>query len=250
VVLIDDAEGSQFDAAMLALKQGVDLPDGLVCVALAGKRHRGQRARPWTALRGNLHLTAHYRIDAPAPHVETGLTLLPAIASASAIAEATNGRAPVGIKWVNDILIRDRKVSGVLTATHVQGERVERAIFGIGINVAVAPSIEPTPFVPAAGSLAEYDVSVPTVLTALIGQLDSLVAQLKEGGSTGLFPRYRARADFIGREVSIWPENCDDWRSARPLLSGRVIDLLPDLSLVIEGQPQPVRRGRMAYQLG
>jgi biotin-(acetyl-CoA carboxylase) ligase len=194
-------------------------------------------------------LTAHYRIDAPATHVETGLTLLPAIASASAIAEATHGRAPVGIKWVNDILIRDRKVSGVLTSTHVQGERVERAIFGIGINVAVAPSIEPTPFVPAAGSLAEYNVSVPTVLDALIGQLDSLVAQLKEGGSSSLFPRYRALADFIDREVSIWPESCDDWRSARPLLSGRVIDLLPDLSLVIEGQADPIRKGRMAYQL-
>ncbi len=247
VVVIDVASASQFDAAMAALKAGGGLPDGLICIALEGARFRGQHNRPWTALRGNLHLTAHYRIDAPASLVETGLTLLPAIASARAIREASDLRAQPRIKWINDILLGGKKVSGVLTATHVQGPMVERAVFGIGINVACAPAIEPTPFVLMPGSLADYGISLSRILEALIGELDAAVATLRTTGSAALYKEYRDMADFIGRTVCIWPEHCEDWRTAKPLLQGQVRDLLPDLSLDIEGNKFPVRKGRMAY---
>ena len=247
MVLIDMADASQFDAAMAALKSGVDLPDGLVCLALEGARHRGQRNRPWTALRGNVHFTAHYRVDAPGEQVETGLTMLPAVAAARAIREAIGGRARPGIKWVNDILLDGRKVSGVLTATHVQGATVERAVFGIGVNVARAPEIEPTPFVPSAGSLADYGVSAATVFSALIGEMDAGLAILRTVGSKPLYENYRDMADFIGREITIWPEHCEDWRTSEPLFSGQIRSLREDLSLEIEGLDEPVRKGRLAY---
>ena len=247
VVVIDVASTSQFDAAMAALKAGGGLPDGLLCIALAGARFRGQHNRPWTALRGNLHLTAHYRVDASASLVETGLTLLPAIASARSIREASDMRARPRIKWINDILLGGKKVSGVLTATHVQGHTVERAVFGIGINVACAPAIEPTPFVLMPGSLSDYGISLGKIFQSMMGELDSVVATLRTAGSAALYEEYREMADFIGRTVCIWPEHCEDWRTAKPLLQGQVRDLLPDLSLDIEGCEYPVRKGRMAY---
>lgn len=247
MILIDRAGASQFDAAMEALKQGRPLPDGLVCVALEGARFRGQRNRPWSAVRGNLHLTAHYRIDEPAIRVETGLTMLPAVASAQAIIAASEQRACPRIKWVNDILLDGKKVSGVLTATHVQGATVERAVFGLGVNVARAPDIEPTPFVPAAGSLADFSLSLRRVFDAVVHELDHGVERLCAGGSPALFPVYHALADFIGREVCIWPEQSEDWRQAKPLLRGQVHALRPDLSLEISGEQEPVRSGRMSY---
>ena len=247
IVLVDHAASSQFDVALAALGRGLDLPDGLICLALEGARHRGQRSRPWSALRGNLHLTAHYRVDRGALSVESGLTMLPAVASARAIRTASDGRAAPGIKWVNDILLDGQKVSGVLTATHVQGATVERVLFGIGINVECAPDIEPTPFVPAAGSLSKYGISLSRVFNAVVEELDAGMEALRAEGSSALFDAYRDMADFIGRTVCIWPETCDDWNTAKPILTGPVRALLPDLSLQIEGQATPIRKGRMSY---
>jgi biotin-[acetyl-CoA-carboxylase] ligase BirA-like protein len=247
LLLMDTASASQFDAAMAALKKGDLLPDGLICIALEGTRFRGQRNRPWMALRGNLHLTAHYRVDSPAAQVETGLTMLPAVASARAIRTASNGRARAGIKWVNDILLDGKKVSGVLTATHVQGADVERAVFGVGINVERAPVIESTPFVPAAGSLSAYGLSPASLFNEVVAELDAGMGALRETGSSALFGHYRDMADFIGRAVCIWPESCEDWRTAQPSVQGQVRALNADLSLEIEGQADPVRKGRMSY---
>ncbi len=66
VILIDHAPSSQFEVLQTALRADIALPDGLICLALTGTGFRGQRQRPWTALRGNLHLTAHYRLNLPA----------------------------------------------------------------------------------------------------------------------------------------------------------------------------------------
>lgn len=246
-VLIDHAVASQFDAAMTALGRGIALPDGLICIALEGAKHRGQRNRPWTALRGNLHLSAHYNVRANGPRVETALTTLPAVAAARAIRDVTHGRALPGIKWINDILLNGKKVSGVLTGTHVQGGDVECAVFGIGVNAGRAPPIEPTPFVPAAGSLERYGLSLSLVFEAVVGELDAGMDLLRTDGSARLLARYREMADFIGRSVCIWPEDCDDWRTATPLLQGQVRALHSDLSLDIDGHEEPVRKGRMAY---
>lgn len=247
VVLIDHSPESQFDVTLQALKEGRNLPDGLVCLALEGTRFRGQRHRPWTALRGNLHLTTHVLLNAPAKQLENGLSLLPVVAAAQAIYEASGGRAQPGIKWVNDLFLHGRKISGSLTATQVQGDIVERAVFGIGINVAQAPVIERSPLVSAAGSLAEYDLSLPTLFTALVNALDEGVKTLHQQGPPAIFEQYRARADFIERVVNIWPEHTEPNSGSEPILQGRVLDLLPDLSLIIEGQREPVRKGRMTY---
>jgi biotin-[acetyl-CoA-carboxylase] ligase BirA-like protein len=245
LIIIDHAPTSQFEQARKALAQGQHLPDGLICMALAGDRHRGQRQRSWTALRGNLHLTAHYRFDTATADIETGLTMLPAVACASAIAIASADRARPTIKWVNDVLLADRKVSGVLTSVHRRHHQVESALFGIGINVAHAPEIPVAPHTIAAGSLAAYRIDLATMLHTLIAEMDTLVSQLHQGGSAALYPLYRARCDLIGRHVTLWPEE-DDNRPA-PLCTGVVEDLLPDLSLVLTGQSSPIRTGRLTY---
>jgi len=252
MVLVDHASTSQFDTVLDVLKQGNELPDGLVCLALTGSGFRGQRNRPWSALRGNFHLTAHYRLDEPASAIQAALTMIPAVASAEAISRVVPRSVRPGIKWVNDVYINDRKVSGVLTATHVTGGKVNCVVFGIGINVEHAPSISPTPFVPLAGCLKDASdgvcVSLPELLSHTVNLLDKLILVLKQGRSSEIFAQYYARADFIGREVRIWPEGTEDWNSVAPLICGRILGLNSDLSLHVEGQDQAVRAGRLAYE--
>jgi len=253
MVLIDHSESSQFDSALDLLKRQIELPDRLVCLALTGSRFRGQRHRPWTALRGNLHLTAHYRLQLPAHEIQAALTMIPAIVSAESIAMVSENRITPGIKWVNDVLVDGRKVSGVLTATHVSGNLVDRVVFGIGINVAAAPEIEPTPFVPSAGCLIESDPSLaaalPKLFDTVVSLLDQAVADLRSGRHAVLFDRYRSRAAFLGEDVRIWPEGTEDWRNVSPIYKGRVKALHPDLSLRLEGSEAIIRSGRLAFEV-
>ena len=247
VVLIDRAEQSQFDAALEALQSGVPCPDGLIVLALEGARFRGQRNRSWIAMRGNLHLTVQYHVGAPVGRVQPGLTMLPAVAAAEGIRAATDGRARPRIKWINDLLLDANKVAGVLTATHLKKQMVECAVFGLGVNVARAPAVEPTPFVPATGSLASHAVPVPRLLTEVVRALDTGMRLLRADGSDSLYRRYCDLSDVIGRTVRLWPEESVDGSESPPFAEGRVIALNPDLSLQLEGRDTPVRGGRLAY---
>ncbi|MDO4500557.1 MAG: biotin--[acetyl-CoA-carboxylase] ligase [Erysipelotrichaceae bacterium] len=61
------------------------------------------------------------------------LTLISCLATAKTI-EKLYGIKP-GIKWVNDILINNKKVCGILCETSLINEELDYAIVGIGINL-------------------------------------------------------------------------------------------------------------------
>jgi len=264
-VLIDQATGSQFQTLSEALKAGMPLPTRLICLALAGSDFRGQRDRSWQALRGNVHLTVHYRLDAEAAKLDAGLVMLPAVATARAVEDVSQGRLRPRIKWVNDILIDGCKVAGVLTGTQVQDTRIENVLFGIGLNVQARPNLEPSRFVSRAAALCDFDArlhgQLPRVFHKLIHHLDETLRQLLHQGPAPLYDTYRSLSGFLGQAVRIWPEaNASEngWRATpdawnrttsplpvEPIAEGIVQDLLPDLSLRIDSTPQPVRKGRM-----
>lgn len=252
VVMVDCALVSQFDAVMTALKKRITVPDGAIYLALTGSRFRGQHDRAWKALRGNLHLTAHYAVGVQLSELQAVLTMIPAVVAAQAIQEISGGRIQPSIKWINDVLVDGAKVAGVLTATSVKAGIVEDVTFGIGINVAAAPELEYTPFVPRAGCLALHDASLreglPSLFAVVVRRLDEAIDLVRKGAGGHFFKMYRELAGFIGAEVCIWPDSTGDWKGIPPEYKGRVADLHPDLSLQVEGRNEPLRQGRMAYR--
>ena len=253
LLVVEHASGSQFTTLQAALRDGARLPQDLACLALAGSGFRGQRGRAWEALRGNLHLILLAQLDLPAASVQTALTALPAVATARAIEGATRGRVRPGLKWVNDLLLAERKIGGVLSATQLLGGRVTYALVGIGVNVARSPDVPRHPSLPPTGSLAGLAGAAAPSLTeltlALLVELDVAVAQLRSGGGSELVEDYRRRSVVVGRRVAIWPVN-DGAMAAEPLATGRVLALRPDLGLELEGYDEPVYAGRLTLLEG
>lgn len=252
-VIIAEAPSSQFDALRRALADGLDLSGPTACVALTGRGFRGQRDRPWAAVPGNLHLC----VVLPAPGLATGalpsLPMLPVVALVDAIRSLAGGALRPGIKWVNDVLIDGRKVGGVLTATQTQGERVSSILLGIGLNVAAAPEVPPTPFVPRVGCLADAGARVTwdAAAVAVLAALGRRLAVLVESGPGPLLDAYRGASVVIGREVCILPDPEPGGTAVaeRPAatLRGIVRGIAADLSLVVDGIDAPVTRGRLAF---
>lgn len=54
----------------------------------------------------------------------------------AAIVKALNAlKTPVEIKWPNDIVINNKKISGILTELSAEIERINHVVVGIGMNV-------------------------------------------------------------------------------------------------------------------
>jgi len=247
---------SQFDALDRVLGAATTLPGPVACVALSGNHFHGQRGRAWAAARGNLHMSAAVPVRLHAEHVGVGLSMLPAVAAVDAIADVTDGAVVPGIKWVNDILIGERKVGGVLTAAHSTGRAIDDVVWGIGINVEVAPPITATPVVRATTSLRAQTcgagVTVERVFRALLASIARRHAQLKCDGGRALLPAYRNRSVVIGRPVQVWKESAclpdDPGRWGLPFAEGVVADIGDDLSLRLHDQALPVTDGRLALR--
>lgn len=252
IVFVNHALSSQFDTLRDALASGVVLPPVLCALAGTGTGFHGNRSRPWTTVPGNLHLTAVLRRPLEISRVGAGLSMLPVAAVAELLEDLlADGHQPE-IKWVNDVLLGGRKVSGVLTATNVQGTTIEAGIFGIGLNVAGIPELPPTAFVPAATRLCDWTTDPPpplgTIARQLLTRLEQGLDRIASDGPAEVLATYRRLAGGIGRHVTIWPDDADQRRDTDPLATGRLIEIHDDLSLQLEGRPDPVTRGRLAYQ--
>ncbi len=94
------------------------------------------RPQEWMAATRPTMVKEHDQTRAETSLPHSAITRLTAL-GALAICDALRQRAlSPTIKWPNDVLLRGRKVAGVLVEMQWQGDMPQAAILGIGINVA------------------------------------------------------------------------------------------------------------------
>jgi BirA family transcriptional regulator, biotin operon repressor / biotin---[acetyl-CoA-carboxylase] ligase len=122
-------------------------PHGTVVVAEEQTAGRGRAGRKWLSEKSTgIYASALLR-PAIAPTQAPLLTLVAGLAAYDAVADelaltqpgaATNAaakKAKLDIRWPNDLLMRGRKFSGILTEMHAEPGEIHYAVVGIGINV-------------------------------------------------------------------------------------------------------------------
>ena len=254
LLLVDEAAWSQYDGVVDLIRKEGTLSDHAACVALTGAGFHGQRGRPWSVCPGNLHLVVHLSPNRSAGEIGHGFTLLPAVACVRAIRRLTGGAVAAGIKWINDVVVDRRKVGGFVVSTQIQGKIIRDAVLGIGINIGSVPEVEPTPFVPQVGCLGEFyqGIGLPSLLPALLREIDDLYGLLLREGFMPLLAEYRRHSVMIGRAVRIWQETAEGsaeyLRSVPPVAQGVVTAIADDLALILEGRRDPVTHGRVAEE--
>ncbi len=103
---------------------------GAVVIAAQQTAGRGQWGRQWQSSTGGLYLSL-----ALAPNLQASNSAQLTLCSAWGIATVLrNYSIPVFLKWPNDLLLKGRKLGGILTETRVQQGQITKAVVGVGVN--------------------------------------------------------------------------------------------------------------------
>lgn len=139
------------------------------------------------------------------PREGVSLTGLAAVAACLAMEELQDTKA--GIKWVNDIYMREKKVAGILTeaASSLETGRMEYAIVGIGINIFPPEGGFPDEIREIAGTIfpgeASKDKNIRNRLAVLFAKhFFRYYRSLPERKFTD---EYKARSFVVGREIEV-----------------------------------------------
>ncbi len=248
LVVSEFAPCSQYERLIDLARERTPLPDRLACIARTGRGFHGFHGRSWVARPGNIHLTVHLAPARPIPRFETVFMALAAVSVVETIDTVPGLEGCAGIRWVNDVLLEEKKVAGVLAYTQSRGDRVTSVILGIGLNVESVPDVPPTAFVPGVAAVRSFAadpvaVRVEVVLGTLLRSIERNYQLLLQDGFGPLVDHYRARSVVIGRQVLVSRDEPDEL--PRIIASGRVRAIGDDLALHLTDVNRPVTSGRL-----
>jgi biotin-[acetyl-CoA-carboxylase] ligase BirA-like protein len=246
--IAETAVESQYDLLVRLAQSRTRVPHGLLCLAGAGSRMHGFRGRPWSSVTGNLHLSAFLAPHQAVERIGAGFLVLAAVSVVEALDTIAGLERQAALKWVNDILVRGKKVSGVLAHTQSQGGFVTGAILGIGLNVEVTPEVERDAFVPGAACLRDFvpeprACNLGLAFERLTRVLERNYRLLEANGFRQLLDAYRSRSLVLNREVMIHADACE--APVTEPVTGTVMAIGDNLELYLAGRVDPVVRGRL-----
>jgi BirA family biotin operon repressor/biotin-[acetyl-CoA-carboxylase] ligase len=201
--------------------------EGLLVIADEQTAGRGRLDRRWWAPPGSSLLMSLLLRPALPPDQAGRLTMCLGLAAVEAI-EAVTGLCPA-LKWPNDLLLKDRKLGGMLTELRLKGERLDYAVLGLGVNVNVNfDDGRSSGLADTANSLSMilgHPVDRLALLAALLARCEAWYERALAGESP--HAAWAARLDTVGRRVTV--------TTTTGSVAGMVVGVTPEGALLVRG---------------
>jgi BirA family biotin operon repressor/biotin-[acetyl-CoA-carboxylase] ligase len=173
---------------------------GTVVIAESQSRGRGRLGRPWASPKGKgIYLSVILNPKLP-PSATSKITLLASVATAMAIRRISS--LPSLIKWPNDIIIKNKKVSGILTEIAAQPDTIKFLILGIGINVNTPKELLP----PGATSISQelgQSISRIILVQELLRQIEKYYLLFNHKGFEAIISEWQNLSATLGSRVKV-----------------------------------------------
>jgi BirA family biotin operon repressor/biotin-[acetyl-CoA-carboxylase] ligase len=201
--------------------------EGACVVADAQTRGRGRLGRDWHTAPGRglaLSVLLH-------PGRDRGALGTAPLVAGLALARALDGLGVTArLKWPNDLVVGDRKLSGILAECRRGADGTEIVVMGVGVNVSQQAADFPPGLRDRATSLAREgaaaEVGRELVAARFLNALEPLWDEHQEGDRAQALDAWRARAAIWGCPVEA--------RTAAGTVRGVARDLDPLGGLVLE----------------
>ncbi|MBU0510739.1 MAG: biotin--[acetyl-CoA-carboxylase] ligase [Chloroflexi bacterium] len=257
-----DNVGSTNDIASDWADEGA--PDLSLVLANGQTAGRGRAGRKWFTQPGaSLAFSLILRppiSKTPPPHPSTKSpvdysSIIPRLSGLGALGVSRALRKhyslPAQIKWPNDVLVKQRKLAGVLAEAHWTGNQLSAAILGIGINIAASS-------VPLDDVLAFPATSVESALGCSVDRLSLLRSVISEViscrsllAAPEFIQAWEADLAFRGEQVQIVSSG-GQGEATHLVHEGYIAGLDSDGSLklrLLSGEEATVRLGEIRLRL-
>ena len=223
ILVFDEVESTNDLAKQLALEGA---REKTVVIAKSQTKGKGRMGRSFISKSENgLYLTIILRPRLPMDKC-VNITVLGAVALNEAILEVCNKDSQ--IKWVNDIYINEKKVSGILTEASFDFESgsMQYAVIGIGVNLYEPEGGFADEIKDIAGAIFEKATQdeVKSKLCAKI--IDRFFYHYERIEKMEYIEKYREKSFIIGKMVDVYVGD--------QIIRGKAIDIDENANLIVE----------------
>ena len=194
--------GSTNTAAMAAAADGA--VEGSVFLAEEQSAGRGRGSNSWQSPRSTgIYCSVILRPALP-PSDVLSLSLAAGLAVQAAVQEI-DSRVAIDLKWPNDVLVKGKKLCGILTEMNAEATRVRHIVVGIGINVNQASFPKELPAT-SLQLITGSEWSRVELVAALLKSLDREYRQLTDDPDSkeGIHRRFAENSSWVfGKQVRI-----------------------------------------------
>lgn len=188
--------------AMGLLEKGCE--DGTIIIANSQSSGRGRFNRSWLSPPNkNLYMSIILK-PYVSPRDASILSLMTAVACINGLRRISN--IETSIKWPNDILVKDKKLGGILIETKSENKKVSIAIIGIGINVNFRSYEMPNEIRAIATSLEEetgFYYSRTDVASEILKELDIWYNLFLKGDKEKIIKEWLRLSSTIGKYIKV-----------------------------------------------
>jgi BirA family biotin operon repressor/biotin-[acetyl-CoA-carboxylase] ligase len=190
-------------------------PAGSVIIAKEQTAGKGRLKREWSSARGGIYISL---VLGPQIKNMKYLTLLAAIAAQHTLEKTCNDSAE--IKWPNDLILKEKKLCGILTEGCFEGQEA-KMIIGIGINT---NNELPSDLKDIAISLHDLGMTADNekIIKGLVDEFSSLL----EKDTSYVLGEWRRLSHTLGKKVRVVTRGKE--------IRGYARDIDNDCNLIIE----------------
>jgi len=178
--------------------------EGVVVIADCQIGGRGRMNRSWVSPYGkNLYLSLILRPEIP-PRLVPLLTYMGAISTAEALAKSFSLEGE--IKWPNDILVRGRKLAGLLNEAKSETDRVDFVVLGFGVNLNMGEKDFPQELCETATSVMRelgHSVSRVEFTRCLLESIEAWYDTFLLRGGDPIIERWESVARIRGKSLEV-----------------------------------------------
>jgi len=216
------------DTAKCLAREGA--PHLSCVVAEHQTKGRGRLNREWVSARGGLWFTLILKPPEPPP-----LVYIYNFAASLSLSRVLNQlfNVDISVKWPNDLLLKKKKLSGMLSEMETRGDMVQFLAIGIGINVNNDPANKDFKAI-SLKNVLKKKVSRKQILTAFLLEFKNTIHNMN---GPKIIAQWKEQTSTIGSRVRV--ETFDSF------YEGKAVDVDETGALIIEDDQQ--KRKKIIY---
>jgi len=204
---------------------------GTLVLAESQTKGRGRLGRSWYSPKyKGLYLSLILRPDMPLAQAPI-LTLFSAVSVCEAVKAVTG--VDSRIKWPNDILVRQKKLGGILTEVSAETDKINFVIIGLGLNV----NNDKKDLISGATSIKnelKENINRVNLLQEILRRMEQNYLLLTHKGGPAITEKWREHNLTLGRRVKVY--------SQKEHYEGEAVNIDRDGSLLLRDDHGLVRK--------